>query len=422
MITRIVSAAACTISLLCAETGASPHSQVPSLASARIVASALPYLPGSMIPLQIQGTAAPYSFDVLGDGNIEGNDLRIAQQPAGAGATVIASAGQALAVHRFDVAQPPNTGQSFLAVASYDNGVVIHEANAPFDARAVLGVGGAPADVALDTDARLAAGDTSGDTLMLAQLDPWHVSKISNVPFADELEFDPISHDLFATNRDISGNGALTRVSPDGSVSRRILGITSEGIAIDGKRARVYVANTNDGTISIVDVRTMRELQRFKAVDRVFSLALSKDGKRLYAVSNQSVSSPFAALGGVVAIDVAAARPRVITRSATLAFPVGIVADAAHHRLFVTDEHDNSVAVLDSDTLRAVHPALRTCRTPWKPAIDAENSRLYVPCAQADQIDAFDTGTLRRINGAPFATGGYPLAVAVWHPRHRVVR
>ena len=422
MITRLIAVLCCTVSLLFTETGASPHLQVPRLASARIVASALPYLPGSVIPLQIQGTAAPYSFEVLGDANIQGNALWIAQHPDAESATVIATADQALAVHRFTVAPPPNANRPFLAVASYDNGVVIHEASAPFNARAVLGVGGAPADVALDTDARLAAGDTSGDTLMLAQIDPWHVTNVSNVPLADELAFDPVSHALFATNRDVSGNGALTRISADGSVSRRVLGITSEGIAIDSTRRRVYVANTNDGTISVVDAETMNELLRFRAIDRVFSLSLSENGKTLYAVSNQSVSSPFAAAGAVVAIDVAARSPHVVAHSLALPFPVGIVSDVSHRRLYVTDEHDNAVHVLDAKTLRKVHVPLNTCRTPWKPALDAEGSRLYIPCAQADQIDVFDTQTLRRISGAPFATGGYPLAVAVWHPKHRVVR
>jgi hypothetical protein len=39
-----------------------------------------------------------------------------------------------------------------------------------------------------------------------------------------------------------------------------------------------------------------------------------------------------------------------------------------------------------------------------------------VPCAGADAIDAFDARTLRRISRAPFATGSYPLAVAILHP------
>jgi DNA-binding beta-propeller fold protein YncE len=42
------------------------------------------------------------------------------------------------------------------------------------------------------------------------------------------------------------------------------------------------------------------------------------------------------------------------------------------------------------------------------------DGRLFVPCANADKVDVFDLRTLRRVNGAPFSTGGYPLSVAFW--------
>ena len=157
----------------------------------------------------------------------------------------------------------------------------------------------------------------------------------------------------------------------------------------------------------------MHVVRRFRAVPRVFSLALSPDGLRLYAVSNQSAGSPFAAPGAVVAIDIRRSRPRVVARSGDLTFPIGEVLDSRTGTLFVTDEELDVVDVLDARTLAAKHAPLSTCRTPWKPTIDSAG-RLFVPCARADRIDAFDSRTLRRLAHAPFATGGYPLAVAVW--------
>lgn len=407
--------------LLAASLGATPHTRTPADSAARIVASSLPYLPGSAIPLQIEGSDAPFALHVLGQGTIAGGTLHVAQ-PFAESTTVIAAANGTLAMHRFTAAQPPDPRVPFLAVASYDSGIVIHDTAAPFTARSVLGIGGAPADVALDGNGRLAAGDTAGTALTLAALDPWHVASVADVPFTDEVAFDPASHALFATNRDVNGSGALTRVAQDGSVTRTILGLTSEGLALDARRERVYVANANDGTISIVDARTMKETRRFNAVARAFSLALSPDASRMYVVSNQSVSSPFAAAGGVVAIDLTKTHPRVIAHSSRLAFPIGVALDAAHRRLFVTDEHDDTIDVLNAVTLRPAHAPLHTCRTPWKPTLDAQSGRLYVPCAQADAVDVFDAQSLRRVPGAPFATGGYPLAVAVWHPRPNVVR
>jgi DNA-binding beta-propeller fold protein YncE len=223
------------------------------------------------------------------------------------------------------------------------------------------------------------------------------------------------------TDRDVGGNGALTRIATDGSVARVVTGETAEGLAIDDRRNVVYVANTNDGTVAGVDATSMRVVQRFGAVDRVFSLALSPDGTRLYGISNQSMASPFAAAGSAIAIALGA-KPHVIARSAALAFPLGAALDTATQTLYVTDEALGEVYVLDAQTLRAKRPPLRTCATPWKPAVDAPSRRLYIPCAGAGAIDAFDLRTLARVSGAPFHTGSYPLAIGIWHPSERIVR
>jgi DNA-binding beta-propeller fold protein YncE len=317
-------------------------------------------------------------------------------------------------------AAPPDPLHSFIAVASYDDGVILHDAKAPFAMRAALAVGGAPGDVAIDPSGSIAAAATNGTMAAIATLAPWHVATYSGVPFTDEVAFDPVTHALYASNRDVNGAGAITRIARDGTVRQRVIGLTAEGIAIDARRRRVYVANVNDGTISIVDADSLVELRRFAAVPRVFSLALNSDGSRLYAVSNQSITSPFGAAGSAIAIDVDRDAPRVVARSGRLTFPLGVALDDVHHRVLVTDEHDDDVYVLDAHTLRPVRAPLRTCHTPWKPSVD--DGRLYVPCARSNNVDMFDTATLKRTAGAPFTTGGYPLAVAVWHPPAHVVR
>jgi DNA-binding beta-propeller fold protein YncE len=166
----------------------------------------------------------------------------------------------------------------------------------------------------------------------------------------------------------------------------------------------------------------MQVVRRFHAVARVFSLALSPDGRRLFATSNQSTGSPFGAPGSAVAIALDGKTPRVVARSERLTFPLGVALDAPTHTLFVTDEAIDAVYVLDDRSLRAKHAPLQTCRTPWKPFLDAESHRLYVPCARADKVDVFDAATLHRVAGAPFNTGGYPLAVTAWHSAGAVNR
>ncbi len=368
-------------------------------AAGAIAGGAFPYLPGSTLPDTVYGFTAQYHTIVSGPGAGE--------------TTVIAAGPHGLAARTFSVAPTPDPAQPFVAVASYDDGVILHDAQAPFRARAALGIDGAPGDVAIDPGGRLATAATDGERATIATLDPWAVDFFPNVPFADELAFDSRSGALFITNRDVGGSGALTRITRDGSVSRTVLGLTAEGLAVDSERGRVYVANVNDGTVSVVDAESMLELHRFHVVDRVFSLALSKDGSQLYAVSNQSLQSPFGAAGSVVTFDLA--KGRVVARSARLAFPIGIAADPERNRLYVTDEDTNTVDVLDARTLRSVHVPVQTCDTPWKPTLD--RGLLWIPCTRGDEVDIIDTATLRRVAGAPFATGGYPLAVAIWHGR-----
>ena len=385
------------------------------LAAAQFTLPPLPVLPGSTIAISQNGLEPPFDLAVLGPATIASSYLTIFARPEQSAITLIGANASALAVGRITVAPSPDPRKAFIAVASYDDGVVVHDPSPPFAKRAVFAVAGSPSDVAIGDGGRIAAAATNGDSASIATIAPWNVTRAGSVPFGDELAFDDTTHALFVTNRDVdgSGAGALTRIDAGGAAQRIALGQTGEGIAIDERRGRVYVANVNDGTVSVVDAATMHELHRVHAVNRVFSLALSSDGTRLYATSNQSMGSPFNAAGSVVALDVASERPHVIARSGPLTFPLGVAFDAIDRRVFVTDERDDAVDVLDPITLRALHAPLHTCRTPWKPLVDG--GKLYVPCARADEVDVFDARTFARAPGAPFATGGYPLSVAVYH-------
>jgi hypothetical protein len=396
--------------LLCAAAARMPSGY---RATGTIAVSSWPYFPGSTLAVRIDGFSPPYHVALLGAGSFRSDGTyEISGSAAPAETLLVAGNRAGLAARNVRIAAPPRPGEPLLAVASYDDGIVFHDART-FSVLGILATGGAPSDDAIDASGRVASTDTQGSAVTIASLSPWRVSHIGGVPFGDEIAVDDATNALFVTNRDVGGNGALTRVAGDGSVATVVTGRTAEGLAIDQRRQLVYVANVNDDTVAVVDARSMHVVRRFRAVPRVFSLALSPDGLRLYAVSNQSAGSPFAAPGAVVAIDIRRSRPRVVARSGDLTFPIGEVLDSRTGTLFVTDEELDVVDVLDARTLAAKHAPLSTCRTPWKPTIDSAG-RLFVPCARADRIDAFDSRTLRRLAHAPFATGGYPLAVAVW--------
>jgi DNA-binding beta-propeller fold protein YncE len=384
-------------------------------AAGQIVAANWPLLPGSTLPVRVDGFSAPYEVALVGTGKLADGGVYAVPDDARAGtATVIVGNAHGLASRSLHIVSPPASGQSIVAVASYEDGVAIH-ASSDFSMIGMLVTGGAPSDVAIDANGRMTATDTQGTAATVATVRPWTVNRVDGVPLGDNVAVDESTKNVFITNRDVRGAGALTRITPDGHTVTVQTGETAEGLAVDARRQVVYVANVNDATVAAVDARTMRVRRRFHVVDRVFSLALSPDGNVLYAVSNQSADSPFAAPGSVVAVALDRSRMPVIARSEALAFPVGIALDPRAHRVLVTDESTDQIYVLDPRTLKAQREPLLTCHTPWQLSLDTAGERLYVPCARADRVDVIDARTLRRLPNAPFATGGYPLAVTVWH-------
>lgn len=382
-------------------------------ATATISATKWPYFPGTRLTLRVNGITPPYGIAIAGPGIMLAPTIYGVPLSAHPGSALLVAGNTAgIGTLHLRIGAPPDPRRPLLLVASYDDGLVVHDAR-NFSIEGVLGIGGTAGDAAIGSDGRGVVADTLGDTATLVGLNPWNVRAITGVPLGDEALIDSALNAAFVTNRGGNGSGALTRVGFDGSVATVATGDTAEGIALDAQRQIVYVANVGDGTIAAVDARSMHVRRRFFAVERAFSLALTSDGKTLYAVSNTTAAPPLRTAGGVVAIGLFP-KPRVVRRSPPLTFPVGIALDERAQRLFVSDEANAQVDVLDARSLRSVRAPFPTCRIPWKLHFDAPSERLYVPCAGDNAVDVLDMRRLRRVKGAPFPTGGYPLAIAVW--------
>ena len=234
--------------------GAKPAKLQPHLAAAMFSTARWPYLPGSILPLRIDGITVPYHIAVLGIGQLvqNSNAYSVPSTATGGSALLIAGNAHALGTKKLQIASAPRVNRPLLFVASYDDGLVVHDPST-FSVRGVLATGGVPSDVAVDRSGRVAATDTQGSELTLLSLTPWNVEKVGGVVAGDDVAFDPTTRAIFVTDRDYNGSGALTRVGPGSEVTRVVTGETAEGIAIDGRRGIVYVANANDGTIAFVE-------------------------------------------------------------------------------------------------------------------------------------------------------------------------
>lgn len=366
-----------------------------------------PVISGSRVAVGASGIAGPFTLALVGAGSLQGHEFLAPLVDAATNATLIGAARNAVAYGTLHIVPPPAPSRALIAVASYDNGVALHDAKT-FALLGYAPIGGAPGDVAFDRSGGIYAPATDGAALTRIARAPWTLQRIDGVPLGNEVAVDPRTGDTFVTNRDVNGSGALTRITPAGAVTLVKTGDTAEGLALDG-RGDAYVGNVNDTTVAVVDTRTMRVVRRLKSVPRTFGIALDDERRRLFVVSNMSESMPGEG-GRAAAIDLRSGR--IVARSARFAFPLGVAYDAARKRVIVTDEGSDTVQVLDAKTLHRAHAPLATCRTPWRPRIAGD--RLYVPCARAGTVDVFNLRTLRRVAGAPFKTGGFPLGVAVW--------
>jgi DNA-binding beta-propeller fold protein YncE len=390
--------------------GTSAHNQKRIIGSFKVAVSNGPFVSGSRLSIDTPGISGPLAFSLVGPGTIVGGQFVAPLVDKRTRTTLLAATDGALAYVDIDIVPPPRPHYPLIAVAAYDSGIVLHDQKT-FAVVGYAPIGGPPGDVAFSRNGDIYAVDTDGDALLEMTRAPWQMRATHGVPLGNEVAVDDRTENIFVTDRDVGGRGALTRITRDGTVSRVITGDTAEGLAIDAGRGIVYVGNVNDDSVAQIDATSMKVTRRIHSVERTFGIALDSRQQRLYVVSNTSPSMR-SGRGFIAAIDLRRAQAPIVNRSSRMVFPLGVTFDNARNRVYVTDEASDEVYILNARTLRALRPPLVTCRTPWRPTLVRE--RLYVPCARSNKIDVFDARTLSRIKGAPFATGGFPLSVATW--------
>jgi len=406
---RHLGCAACAFALPLAGPSALPTSH----GSISIAAPHGPLLPGARFPIVTDSGAERTKLVLVGPGRLEGAIYVAPERVAApATATVVAGTREAAGSLVLHLAAWPAT-DDLLAVATYDDGLALHRAS---DGKllGLMPLEGGVDDVA-QAGATLVAPSSSAPTLWTIDLSTGASRRTDGVPTGNEVRAS--RGDVYVTNRDVDGGGALTRVRA-GIPTRIATGDTAEGLAIDAGGVDGYVANVNDATVADVDLAQMRVRRRFRVAERPFSVVLDAPERRIDVVSNvpQTLTRPG---GRVEAVDLNSGK--VTQRSAHFRFPIGAALDARRGRLFVTDEAAGVVAVLDARTLRPTHSPLRACAVPWRPAVDSVRDRLYVPCARSNAIAAFDLRSLAPLAGSPFRTGGYPLAVTAVRPEAAAV-
>ncbi len=246
-----------------------------------------PFISGSRLPISASGVSGALTLSLIGPGKIEHGEFIAPLVDRATTTTLIAAARAALATATITVVPPPAKGRALIAVAAYESGIALHDPKT-FALIGYMPIGGPPGDVAFSNSGALFTPDTDGDTLTRVERSPWDMSTVDGVAAGNEVAIEQRTGNVFVSNRDVNGSGALTRIAPDGTVTRVSTGDTAEGLAIDSARGSVYVGNVNDATVAQIDAGSMTVTRKIRSVDRTFGIALDDRRRRLYVVSNTS--------------------------------------------------------------------------------------------------------------------------------------
>jgi YVTN family beta-propeller protein len=232
---------------------------------------------------------------------------------------------------------------------------------------------------------------------------------------------------------------AVIDTSTDQVVATVTVGDKPYGVAINPAGTRVYVGSLNDGTVSVIDTSTNQVIGTVVAGagNLVQGIVVSPDGTRVYAVvgnntvavidasTNTVVGAPIPVPGNPIGLAVSPSGDRVYTANfggdsvsiidttstpaqvTSVALgagkgPVDLVLDAGRNRLYVVNNLDRSLSVVNTQDRSVTTPVTNLAGGSNHVALDPGGTFLYV---------ASLSGSLSVINTADFSVTTVPFAL-----------
>ena len=321
--------------------------------------------------------------------------------------------------------------------------------------RAVVAVGGYPTGIAVDSGHQtvyVAAGETNNlsmfaeascnATTTTGCADPRSVPTGGQDPIG--VAADPSTSTLYVVN---GGSNTLAVIGTNNcngtdhsgcSASPTLVPVAGgpEFLALNSATQTVYTADTNSGTVSVLDAETCnarstsgctRTLGSVLVGAGAFPIAVDQATNTVYVGTNQGV----AVIDGVTCegsdMSGCAKQPVTIPLSNV---PAGIAVDDAQHTLYVSGE-SGTVAVIDTSSCNATDTKgcaatptmVRVGADARGATFDAATSTLYVANADSDTVSMVDTNHCNASTTSgcaklppPVPVGSSPRRIAIGDP------
>jgi YVTN family beta-propeller protein len=220
---------------------------------------------------------------------------------------------------------------------------------------------------------------------------------------SDPEQFD-VSNDgkrLYIANED-AATASIVDVQK-GTIDTTVkVGAEPEGVRVSPDGKIVYVTAESDTSIRVLDAATGAVKARIKVDRRPRDVAFSPDGKRAYATAE---------VGGTVSvIDVAANRVIATIPFSKDAKPMGVRVSPDGHRVYVATGRGGTVEVIDAATHKIVG-SVKVGQRPWGIALTHNGKKLYTANGPSNDVSVVDTDKLTVIATVP--VGKIPWGVAI---------
>jgi YVTN family beta-propeller protein len=146
------------------------------------------------------------------------------------------------------------------------------------------------------------------------------------------------------------------------------VGNLPQGIAYDSENERMYVANYDDGTVSVIDTTT---------------------NTVIYTDPSTPEIDPITVGGG----------------------PRGIAYDSGNERMYVTNNGDNTVSVIDTTTNTVIGSPIEVAGNPQGITYSSTTLDVYVANVIGNTVSVIDT-TTNTVIGSPIEVGQNPSGIA----------
>ncbi|HXC49702.1 MAG TPA: beta-propeller fold lactonase family protein [Candidatus Limnocylindrales bacterium] len=260
-----------------------------------------------------------------------------------------------------------------------------------------LDVGSRPRGVGLAADGRsfcialskTATARTGSEEILC--LDARSFRPVAHYPAGTDPECFALGRDgrrLYVANED-AGTASIMDLATGRAVTRWI-GLEPEGVTVSPDGRWVYVTSESSSTVSVIDTTSDEVVKSFLVGARPRESAFSPDGAFAFVSAENGASVSIVDTRTHSVVDTIALDGADSQAQGVLVRPKGVACSPDGKRLYVATGRGNSVAVVDLDA-RRVRSQIAVGQRPWGIALTRDGSKLYTANGLSNDVSVIDT-------------------------------